>query len=134
MSELKKAITDFYNQLEELADMHEELTDTDVREALALTLNYFFVWGKPLDRLPVRYYMFSKEGDRALGDAVFDFLHKAAAIAAREGVPNGQSRHEALQDFSVVTRQGNTFDLFIGSSDGPLPPEELHPSYFEQGS
>ena len=81
MEELRTVILNFYNQLEEISQVHEELTDTDVREDLAETLHYYFVWGKPMDRLPSNYSMFSKEGDELISIAVNDFLKTAREIA-----------------------------------------------------
>ena len=47
---LKRALIEFFAELEQISGNHDELTDTDVREALHLTLNYYFVWGKPRSR------------------------------------------------------------------------------------
>ncbi|WP_221901958.1 hypothetical protein [Bathymodiolus platifrons methanotrophic gill symbiont] len=51
----------FFNELRLLAEKYEELTDTDVREDLHLTLNYFFVWKKEDSSYPISYGMFSKK-------------------------------------------------------------------------
>ena len=127
---LSKTIAAFYQQLEDLTQEHEELSDTDVREALHETINYYFVWGKPRTRTPLNYGLFSKEGDAAVASAVARFVANACAAADAERVPLGQARLDRLQDDSIETRDGSTYDCFIGQSDEPLPPDELDPRRF----
>ena len=44
MTKLKDLVATLYAELEEIEQDHDELTDTDVREALHVALNYYFVW------------------------------------------------------------------------------------------
>jgi len=119
----------FYTELEKLAESHEELTDTDVRESLHLTLNYYFVWGNVRDRLPVTYGMFSLAGDRSIAKIVNNFLSKVETSV----IPVGKERLNSLQDPTIVTPGGCMYDQFIGHSDEPLPPDELSNDLFEPG-
>lgn len=133
MADLKDVIADFYAELEGIGDEHQELYDTDVREALAETLSWYFVWDRPQDRLPVSYGMFSEEADDAVASAVASFLGDASVLAERAGLPVGQPRLDALQDESIETPGGNTFDMFVGYAEEPLEAEGLHPSRFRPG-
>src|SRR3954454_17428048 len=111
MTNLKNLVATLYAELEEIDQEHDELTDTDVRESLHLALTYYFVWGKPLDRLPINYAMFSAEGDKVVAKAVNKFLRAAAPLAEADGIPAGQARLDILQDASIKTPGGNEFDF-----------------------
>jgi hypothetical protein len=133
MESVRDAVLALYTELEQLSAEHEELTDTDVREAIHETLNYAFVWGKPLSALPVSYGMFSREGDEAVADIVSRFLARVAPLAQREGLQPGKARLDTLQDESIVAPDGAQFDLFIGQVDHPLPPQPLNARRFQPG-
>jgi len=48
----------FLSELEKINESNEELTDTDVRERLWGVLNYYFVWGNPIEEdFPQRFSM-----------------------------------------------------------------------------
>ena len=132
MTELKDEAERFFSELEQLAQKHDELYDTDVREALADTLNYYFVWGKTADSFPRSYQMFSAKGDAAVGEAVSTFLESAIPLAESLGLDVGQARLDALQDESIVTPEGESYDSFIGHADEPSP-AELADARFEPG-
>lgn len=133
MTSLRDAVGHLYQALEDLAQDHEELTDTDVREALAETLNHYFTWEQPQETMPETYFMFSAKGDRGVANAVAEFLAEALPAAHAEGVGPGQPRHDVLQDDSISTDNGETYDLFIGQSDEPRPVTALLAVRFEPG-
>lgn len=112
----------FLSQLEEIADGHDELTDTDVRERLHEVLNYYFVWGKgSIAELPNRFAMSSSTADKCVAKAVKSFVVDALSIVDKEGIDAGAPRHALIEDDTAVTSKGNTYDVFLGSSDEPLP-------------
>jgi hypothetical protein len=104
-----------------------------VREALHETLNYYFVWAKPVQELPRSYAMFSEAGDQAVSKAVAEFLSKATTLATQHGIAVGRDRLAVLQDESIRTPQGEQYDLFIGHADEALNPEPLPSRRFEPG-
>jgi hypothetical protein len=122
----------FY-ELDRLANKYEELTDTDVREALHITLNYFFVWGKNLYQFPVSYGMFSVEGDQAIAQAVDRFLSSVKVYPDMNNVSVGKERLSLLQNEKIVTPGGRQYYEFIGHVDEPLPLESLPDYLFEEG-
>lgn len=128
----REVIAELYAELERLSDEYKELTDTDVREALHLTLNYYFVWGKAQDRLPIAYEMWTREGDQAVAQAVKRFLTATDGCPEISSLPIGQLRLNLLQDRSIRTPRGEQYDLFIGHSDEPSPPDPLPPDMFEE--
>lgn len=131
MNELHAVVARLFSRLEAIADQHEELTDTEVREALHKTLNYYFVWAKPCDPLPRRYAMYTPAGDDAVAEVVTEFLHNATVLARQHRIAVGTDRLELLQDASIRTPRGELYDLFIGHADAPLEPEPMDPSRFE---
>ncbi len=131
--DLDFSIRTLFCELEKVADSHDELTDTDVREALHMSLNRFFVWGKPLDRLPTSYGMFSREGDEAVARAVSNFLFSVNSIPELSVTQLGQSRLNRLQNPNIFTPNGCQYDYFIGHADEPLPPDELPEDLFDDG-
>jgi hypothetical protein len=104
MTNLKDLVATLYADLEEIDREHDELTDTDVREALHVALNYYFVWAKPLDHLPVSYSMFSAAGDAAVAKAVNRFLGEAARVAEAMASPVGRWTHGRGSQWENVLR------------------------------
>lgn len=133
MTTIRDAVSSLYTELEKLSEQHDELFDTDVREALHETLSYVFVWGEPLPKMPVSYGMFSAEGDAAVAAVMERFIAAALPAASAEGLAVGQQRLDALQDESIETPAGEHFDLFIGDADQPFPAEPLSEARFSPG-
>lgn len=112
--------TEFLNALEDIEAEHDELTDTDVRERMHEAINWYFVWGHPMDGdFPQRYAMFSQEGDAWVAKAVRAFVEDACKIAA--DLKPGAERHAALENPNIESKAGNSYDWFLGSSDAPVP-------------
>lgn len=115
--------TDYLNELEHIAAIHDELTDTDVRERLREVINYYFVWANPLDdAFPQKYAMFSAEGDALVAKATKRFVELAQQVASNIAV--GNARNDLLESSEVETEEGAYFDEFIGSTDEALPEEQ----------
>ena len=131
--EVEIQVLEFYTELATLSELYEELTDTDVRESLHLTLNYCFVWGNTLEHYPMSYGMFSLAGDRELASATKRFLIKLTQIPEVADLPLGRERLAVLQNPSLVTASGYQYDDFIGHAEEPLSPTTLPDDLFEPG-
>jgi len=129
---LKRSIRKLFNDLERIGETHPELYDTDVREQLAETLDFAFVYGRRMKDVPVNFGMYSAEGDKRVAAAISAFLATALPLVKQEGIATGKARHDALQDGSIVSKQRRRFDSFIGSSAQPLNVRELPPYRFEE--
>ena len=127
------ALCRLFNELERISGEHEEVTDTDVREALHLTINYYFVWGKPRFRVPCNFGMFSAEGDRLVGKAVQEFLDAVGELDELAAIPVGQARLDLLQRADLSTAGGMQYDEFIGHRASPIEPEPLPELLFLEG-
>ena len=115
--------TKFLNTLEEISEEYDELTDTDVRERLHEVINWYFIWGKPVDNdFPKLYGMFSPEGDARVARAVRSFVEEASVIAAN--LEFGMERNATIENPEITTESGNSYDLFLGSADVVLPPRK----------
>jgi hypothetical protein len=112
----------YLNQLEDIADEHDELTDTDVRERLYEVINWYFIWGHPIDKhFPRKYAMFSEVGDKLVEKVTRAFIEAANKEAA--DIPVGEARHALIENPDIETKLGETYDLYLGSSDEVLPAE-----------
>ena len=114
---------DYLNTLEAISGEHEELTDTDVRERLHEVINWYFVWGNPIDPdFPLLYGMFSPEGDEQVAKATKIFMEQSTKAVA--DVSLGEERNTLIEDISIATVSGETYDLYLGSAETALPAEE----------
>lgn len=125
MTNLERAVVTLFEQLERISSTHEEVTDTEVREAMHLTLSWYFVWGHERSRFPRSFGMFSAEGDQLVADALLAFLDAAERSAELSGIPLGQARLDVLQAGATAVPDGMLYDEFIGHRDTPLPAEAL---------
>lgn len=123
----------FYFELEDISNRHDELTDTDVREAIHLTLNRFFIWGHEHKKMPKSYGMFSQGGDSEVAVALEKFLNDPAIRKIENILPVGEERLRFLQDATVQTKNGSLYDNFIGHVDQPLPDQSLPKHMFQEG-
>jgi hypothetical protein len=130
---LSQVTLEFYNALESIGEKHEELYDTDVREALHRALSYYFVWGNDTSVMPVNYSMFSGEADELVSKAVRDFCVHANALAAAEKVAIGQDREDILQNPALATNGERSYDDFIGHAESVLPEERPNDHCYRPG-
>ncbi|HEU5136638.1 MAG TPA: hypothetical protein VFU13_15935 [Steroidobacteraceae bacterium] len=106
----------YLNRLQVIARSHDELTDTDVRERLHEVINYFFIWDKPQGRFPKKFAMMSAGADRAVAAATRAFINEALKFARKSGIEAGAARHALIEDDSVKSRNGDAYDVYLGSS------------------
>lgn len=127
----KAAVNRLLNDLEMIAADHEELTDTEVREAMHRILNHYFVWGASPERFPRQFAMFSAEADVRLGEVLRTFVDDARRCAETEKLERGPARLAALQDNTLTTDGGQSYDDFLGHADTPIPNGPLPGDWFE---
>lgn len=112
-------VVDLIERFEVLADVHEELTDTDVREAISFALSEYFVWGRALDTFPSTFRMFSAEGDRLVGVAVRDFVTNVRLARDFDRYERGHERLQLLQHPRAASRSGMRYDELWGHCEAP---------------
>ena len=128
---LAEALSALFEELDEIAEEHEEITDTEVSDNVRLVLNCYFVCGISDGRVPKTYGMFSAVGDRALAAAVGRFLVECRRASDRDAWAVGEARNALLQSVTQTAR-GRATAEFVGVCAEPLPPE-LPDELFEQG-
>jgi hypothetical protein len=111
---MKTALRHALNQLDAIAEEHEEVNDTDVREQIAEAIYHGFIVQTSSYALPNEFGMFHPAGDAAVRAVLAEFL--SAACSA--GISTPQKRLAALQDVSVLSDAGNAYDEYFGHSDG----------------
>ena len=74
---MKEALKELLNTLDRIAETHDELSDTDVAEALSDTVNNAFI--DPVDGyvVPKSFGMFSPAADSLVHSAMKKFLSSA---------------------------------------------------------
>ena len=128
---VSEALLRLLAELEDISYEHDEITDTDVREAIHLSLNHYFVWGNDLARFPSNFGMDAADGDRRIGEALLKFIVEAVRTGGE--APLGSQRLALIQDASVRTATGRLYDEFMGHRDSPLPRDSLPEGYFLPG-
>jgi hypothetical protein len=114
---MKQLLRRLLNRLERVAESHPEVFDTDVREAMFGAVFDGFVRPRPGFALPDDYAMFSPEGNRAVRDALAEYVESANNDAAEAGLTGFHARLAAFQDGEVVSRGGSYYDDFFGWAD-----------------
>ena len=71
---MNEAVEAFYEGLDEVYREYDEVTDTDVREALYYTVARMFIEGRPDGTLPTTLRMMSERGDKMLLRVMERFL------------------------------------------------------------
>ena len=129
-TDFRKRYVAYLNRLQAIARKHDELTDTDVRERLHEVIDYFVIWGKPLTGFPKRYAMMSDSADRAVAEATRAFVVDARKLArTRRASRLGAARHALIEDNSAKSRDGNTYDVYLGSTrQGRASPQARAPT------
>jgi hypothetical protein len=112
----------YLTQLDSIAQDHDELSDTDVRERLHEVINWYFIWGNPIDgKFPKKYAMFTEVGDKEVAKATREFIEQACKDVV--DVPVGQARNDLIENSDIELESGATFDWYLGSIDEVLPAE-----------
>lgn len=102
------------DRLDSIAEQHEEVGDTAVREAMSDAVFDGFLRPISAFALPDRYAMFSEEGDLLVKRALAEFLPAANQSAAEAGLSTFHERLSALQDGDVRSAGGSYFDDYLG--------------------
>jgi hypothetical protein len=111
MRELLRCLLD---RLDSIAEQHEEVSDTDVREAMSAAVFDGFLRPVPGFELPEHYSMFSEEGDKLVKQALAEFVPSAIRCGVETGLISFHERLSAFQDGDVKSTAGCYFDDYFG--------------------
>lgn len=107
---MKAHIKRLLDDLDNIAELHSEIEDTDVREQLADAIEIGFIKNTPSYNPPDSFGMFSPEADAAVKVAVSRFLAETKNTAA----PSECERLRQFQDPGIESRLGNKYDDYFG--------------------
>jgi hypothetical protein len=105
------------DRLDAIAEQHDEVGDTAVREAISDAVFDGFLRPVSAFALPDRYAMFSEEGDLLVKRALAEFLPAANHSAAVVGLSTFYERLSALQDVDIRSAGGSYYDDYLGWAD-----------------
>jgi|GEM_PF-1770052 len=131
--DMQKALLKLFDGIEQLAENHSEVYDTDVRESIHLALNHHFVWGVDMGKSIVSFGMFSRDGDERLAGLVDGFIRSVEVRQAIASVSSVESRLAMLQDGGIKTSNGRKYDEFFGHVDTALSLEPLPKHMYQSG-
>jgi hypothetical protein len=121
MSAFNAHLLALLNRLDDIAIEHPEITDSEVREALAEVINYSFIWQQSTPPIPRFYRAYDRANDM-LHDALERFIEAVLDDEEVRRTPPGIARLKLFQNEQIVTPSGNHFDLYFGLLERPLAP------------
>ena len=107
---MEDVLLDLLHRLEAIGDEHNELFDSEVREALDDAVFFGFIKPQPEFVLPEEFALFSAEGNRRVWKTLAWFLPLARQAAERVGLDTFHKRLAAFQNLAVRTRRKNDYN------------------------
>jgi hypothetical protein len=113
MRDMRGILLRLFQELEQVGAEHEELYDTEVRNAMGSTVFRGFLKpdGKPL---PPMTYLDDEAANQQVMHALRNYIDAANERARQLGLVKFKDRLAAFQNCSVITEEGNTTDDFFG--------------------
>lgn len=112
---MKKALKAVLNALDKIAEDHEEVTDTDVREQMREAVERALLEPVADYELPDEFGMFEPEGNAKVKAALAKFIDAARLESA--ALKTRAERLRAFQNDEVESRDGNNYDEYFGYDD-----------------
>src|SRR5262249_32003166 len=101
-----------------ISETHKEVYDTEVRERLDDSIYHGFLIPNPNYELPDEFSLFSEEGNRAVKEALAEFLQSAREAAQLEGISTFHQRLAAFQNRGVrIGPKKVCYNHFFGYTD-----------------
>jgi len=111
---MEAVLLELLHRLEAIEAEHEEIGDTDVREAMGAALFNGFFKPKPHYQLPASFGMVTKQGNKLVRAALDEFLPAAQQAAQQDGLDTFHKRLEAFQNLNVRTEETNDYNDYFG--------------------
>lgn len=113
-AELDAALLELLTSLEKIGDTHEELYDTEVREAMSDVVFRAFIKPEPGYRAPDDFGLEGHAANQEVRDALETYASRASARATQLGWNDPRARNRAFQNESIESAGGQYFDDFFG--------------------
>jgi hypothetical protein len=111
---MDEILLQLFERLELVGDQHEELYDSEVREALDRAVGDGFLMPDATFVLPTEFGMYSAEANRLVCDALASFLVSARAIVASGNLQTFHQRLSAFQNENLYTARRSDYNSFFG--------------------
>lgn len=103
-------------RLEAIAEDHEELYDSDVRQLMSNAIVDGFVRARNEHVIPDDFGMHSAQANAGVRSALDEFVFAANEKASELGIASFHGRLAVVQNGGVRTQQGNDYEDFFGHS------------------
>ena len=110
------ALAALLDDLDDLAQRHPEVLDTDVREQLREVIEEGYLRLSPAYEVPPELGMFTPEGTASLRSLLARHVPALAAAAKAQDASSEEARLRLFEDRAVTSRRGSTFDTYFGAS------------------
>ena len=114
-------LKELLNALEAIGEQLERLYDSDVRDAMSDAVLNGFVRENSEFRIPDDFGLHSDYGNKAVKDALEQYISRANAKASELGWSAVHVRLAAFQDSDIASEDDQFFDDFFGY----VPPEDF---------
>jgi len=102
------------DDLDKIAENHEEVGDTDVREQMSDAVLKLFIIPVEGYELPGEFGMFSNEGNTAVKNALEKFLQNVQGLIGSQGFDTPEHRLQAFQNEDIESDDGMYYDDYFG--------------------
>jgi hypothetical protein len=110
---MEELLLELLNTLEEVGQSHEEIADTESREAMRRAVFKGFLKPEPSFSLPTDFGLDDDNANHVVGQALGKYIQAANAKATELGL-DFHGRLRAFQNPNVQTSSGTTYDEFFG--------------------
>lgn len=114
-TEMKGLLEKLLNDLETLGTRHDELYDSEVRDAMNEAILQGFIYAVEDYKLPKDFGMSSSKGNDGVRKSLDKYIKAALAQAEREGICTPAHRLVVFEDLDVCSKGGEGYDGFFGS-------------------
>ncbi|HBI44607.1 MAG TPA: hypothetical protein DDY78_17420 [Planctomycetales bacterium] len=110
-------LLELLNRLDSVEEIHPEVSDSDVREAMGNAVFFGFIKPDADFVLPDVYAMYTADGNRRVKEALVPYLDAAPSIALTLGITTFHGRLAVFQNDEVKSVGGNYYDDYFGWSN-----------------
>ena len=110
---MEELLLELLASLEAIAEEHEEISDTESREAMRRVVYKGFLKPEPSFSLPTDFGLHEDEANQQVREAIGRYIQAANVKAAELGL-GFRGRLLAFQDPTIQTPSGATYDEFFG--------------------
>ncbi|QJW98591.1 hypothetical protein FTUN_6186 [Frigoriglobus tundricola] len=112
---MKELLLQLLQRLQAIGTRNGEIYDTECRDAMAAAVFSTFLLPEAEYQFPKEFGLCTADANQAVRGALLEYVTAARELAPVARLCTFQQRLAALQDVSVITTDGGTYDEFFGS-------------------